>query len=155
MVQEPVLARPMTSYNDVMSYLHTICISPEDKRRVAKRLTLEVTGKNMSRVFDRIDYLSSLPSDWDGYGAQPVARKVILNLKEVLLLSDDNDWEDWLIGAEPNATIALQSRKNRASMSLGKEEFSYYALIDGKERGESHVVFSPNRFLDIMKSLNQ
>ena len=33
-VSEPVAAYPMTSYNDVMSYLHSIRISPEVKASV-------------------------------------------------------------------------------------------------------------------------
>ena len=154
-VNEPMAARPMTSYTDVMYYLHAIRISPEDKSRVAKRLTLEVTGKNLSRIFERLDYLASLLDNWDGHGALAVSRKAISNLKEVLLISDDDDWSDWLIGAEPNATIALQSRKNRASISLGNEEYSYYGVLNGKKLGESHVVFSPNHFLNTMQLLSE
>lgn len=155
MVSEPVMAHPMTSYSDVMSYLHTVHMSPEDKRRVAKRLTLEVTGKNLSRVFERLDYLASLPADWDGYGAHPVSRQVISNLKKVLLISDDDDWKDWLIGAESNATIALQSKQKRASISLGNDEYSYYAVLEGKEIGKSHLAFSPDSFLKLMNKLSQ
>ena len=153
--QEPMMARPMTTYADVMYYLHTIRISPEDKRKVANRLNLEVTGKNLSRIFERLDYLSSLQADWDGYGALPIARKVIENLKNVLLVSDDKDWENWVVGAEPNATLMLQSKTNRVSISLGNDEFSYYALVDGKRFGESHVDFEPNRFLNIMRLLDK
>ena len=153
--EEPVLARPMTTYADVMYYLHTIRISPEDKRKVAQRLNLEVTGKNLSRIFERLDYLSSLEANWDGYGALPITRKVIGNLKRVLLVSDDDDWKNWLVGAEPNATLALQSKTNRVSISLGNDEFSYYAVINGKRLGESHVDFEPNRFLNVMRQLNK
>lgn len=149
------MARPMTTYADVMYYLHTIRISPEDKRKVANRLNLEVTSKNLSRIFERLDYLSSLQADWDGHGALPIARKVIENLKSVLLISEDDDWKDWVVGAELNATLMLQSQTNRASISLGNDEFSYYALINGKRLSESHVDFSPTRFLNIMRLLDK
>ena len=152
---EPMMAQRMTSYADVMNYLHTIHISPEDKRKVANRLTLEVTGKNLSRIFERLDYLSTLPTNWDGYGALRISRKVIDNIRKVLLISEDEDWENWLIGAESNATIALQSRKNRASISIGNDEYSYYALLNGERLRESHIGFSPNKFLDLMRTLNQ
>lgn len=64
-VSEVVAARPTTSYADVMSYLHTIDISPEDKKKVANRLTFEVNGSNFSRIFERLDYLASLSNNWD------------------------------------------------------------------------------------------
>lgn len=153
-VEEPVLANPRTSYADVMCYLHTIHLSREDKRRVAKRLTLEVSGENLSRVFERLDYLAALPADWDGYGAKPVSHQVLRNIKDVLLISDDDDWKNWLVGVAPNATIALQSKHRRASISLGNEEFSYYARLDGQDVGDSHVAFTPEHFLDLMRKLN-
>ena len=115
-----------------------------DKKKVANRQTLEVNGSNFSRIFERLDYLASLSNNWDGYGALPVSRKVIGNIKAILLISDD---EDWLIGAEPNATIALQAKTKVVSISIGNKEFSYYANIDGKESGDSHVVFSSESVL--------
>jgi len=36
---EPAAAYPMTSYADVMYYLHTIDISKDDKEKVLERLT--------------------------------------------------------------------------------------------------------------------
>lgn len=125
-----------------------------DKKKVANRQTLEVNGSNFSRIFERLDYLASLSNNWDGYGALPVSRKVIGNIKAILLISDDEDWLDWLIGAEPNATIAIQAKTKVASISIGNKEFSYYANIDGKEYGDSHVVFSPESVLNLMRSFD-
>jgi len=58
---EPVVAHPITSYNDVMTYLHSIRISHEDKEKVARRLTVEVAGQYLTKAFDRLDHLSQLP----------------------------------------------------------------------------------------------
>ena len=77
MASEPVMARPMTSYNDVMGYLHSIRISEEVKRSVAQRLMVEVTGKNLSKAFARLDHLSQLQDDWDGYGAEKISYQVV------------------------------------------------------------------------------
>lgn len=153
MANEPMIARPMTSYNDVMSYLHTIHISPEDKRKVAKRLTEEVMGKNLSRVFERIDYLASLPADWDGYGALPVSRQVILIIKKVLLISDDEDWKYWMISPAPNGTLGMQSKRHIASISVGEEEYSFYSCNDGREDWGDHVEFTPERLLETMRQI--
>ena len=73
MASEPMIVRPMTSYSDVMGYLHSIRISEEVKRSVAQRLMEEVTGKNLSKAFARLDHLSELKDDWDGYGAEKIS----------------------------------------------------------------------------------
>ena len=72
MAAEPVPAYSMTSYNDVMNYLHSIHISREDKEKVAKRLTIEVSQPALAEAYERIDHLSTLPKDWDGHGALPM-----------------------------------------------------------------------------------
>jgi len=86
----------------------------------------KVTGSNFSRIFGRLDYLASLSNNWDGHGTLPVSRKVIGNIKAILLISDGEDWQDWLIGAEPNATIAIQAKTKVASISIGNKEFQKY-----------------------------
>ena len=154
MASEPVAAYGTNTYADVMNMLHTMPITPEVKERVARRLTLEVTSKNLSKAFARLDHLATLKNDWDGEGALPISKKVINNVKSVLSISDDEDWEEWMIGPEGNATLGLQSKTTRAAMSVGAEEFSYFAMINGKRYGESHVKFTPESFLDIMRKIS-
>ncbi len=149
----PVANYPVATYADVMYYLHTIRITPEDKQKVVHRLLEEISGKNLSRIYSRLDYLSSLKEDWDGEGALPVSKRVIDNLKSVLLISFDEDWKDWLLGADSNATLGLQSDKTNACISLGAKEFSYYARINGKRLGESHVDFNSENFLNVMRKI--
>ena len=145
--------RPFATFADVMYYIHTIRITPEDKQKVARRLTEEISGKNLSRIYSRLDYLSTLQEDWDGEGALPISIKVMDNLKSVLLISFDNDWQNWLVGADSNATLGLQSKKTKACISLGAKEYSYYAIINGKEIHGNHVEFSTDSFLDIMREI--
>ncbi len=154
MAAEPVAAYGTNSYADVMYLLHTMPITPDVKERVARRLTLEVTGKNLSKSFARLDHLASLEENWDGEGALPISRIVINNVKSVLAISDDKDWDEWLIGPDTNATLSLQSKTTRAAISIGTEEFSYYAKINGKRYGESHVMFNPEAFLDVMRKIS-
>jgi hypothetical protein len=153
MASEPVMARPMTSYNDVMGYLHSIRISEEVKRSVAQRLMVEVTGKNLSKAFARLDHLSQLQDDWDGYGAEKISYQVVSNLRQVLLISDDKDWENWMISPAPNGTLGLQSKLNAASISMGDEEYSYYSCRDGREDWGDFVPFSPSGFLEVMRRI--
>ncbi len=151
----PVANFPFATYADVMYYLHTIRITPEDKQKVVHRLSEEISGKNLSRIYSRLDYLSTLKDDWDGEGALPVSKRVIDNLKSVLLISLDADWQDWLVGADANAALGLQSDKTNACISLGAKEFSYYARINGKRLGESHINFNSEKYIPISLNFNK
>ena len=64
------------------------------------------------------DYLATLKENWDGEDALPVSRQVINNLKRVLLISDDEDWKDWMIGPDTNATLGLQSANTDACIGI-------------------------------------
>ena len=75
------------------------------------------------------------------------------NIKQVLLISDDADWKNWMISPDGNATLGLQSKETRALISLGRWEFSYFVKRNGKKYGESHVDFTPEVFLNTMRRI--
>lgn len=150
---EPTAAYGTNSYADVMYMLHTMSISPEVKERVARRLTLEVTGKNLSKAFARLDHLATLEKDWDGEGALPISKTVINNLKRVLTISDDEDWKYWLISPAPNGSLGLQSKRHTASISIGDEVFSYYSETDNGEDWGDQNDFFPSVFLEVMRRI--
>ena len=153
-VNEPVGTVEAVSYTDVMDYLHSIYILREDKKRIAQRLTLEVTQPAMADAYERLDHFSLLKKDWDGHGALPISHRVIGNVRQVLMISDNDDWEKWMMAPDVNATLCLYAPKTKASISLGSREFSYYARKNGERLGESHVTFTPEGFLDIMRRLS-
>ena len=153
MVNEPVTTRPLTSYADVMAYLHGINISREDKVSVGRQLLYEAKNENHAKALRRLDHLATLGDDWDGYGAAPVSPKVINNLKEVIFASRDADWSNWQISPESNGALCLQSMLQMSSISIGTDEFSYYSCSGGKEIGGDHLPFSPKRFLGIMRKI--
>lgn len=125
------------------------------KTSVAQSFLVEISEPYLSKAFARIDELSQLKEDWDGRGALPISKDVLRNIKNVLSISEGADWQNWLIAPDVNATICLQSKKNRASISLGNNEFSYYALICGKRLGQSHLNFTAESFLSLMRSLDK
>ena len=153
MVSEPVMTRPMTSYSDVMGYLHRIRISSEMKESIGRRLIEEATEPNLSKAFARLDHLSELKYDWDGYGAEKISYYVLENLREVLLISDNADWEEWMISPAPNGTLSLQSKQNMSAISIGDKEFSFYSCTDKGEEGDSHLPFEPSAVLNIMRRI--
>lgn len=150
---EPAIAYGTNSYMDVMTFLHSMPITRKVKRQVAIRLVQEVSEPALADAFDKLDELSLLKEDWDGEGALPISPHVMKNMKDVLLISDNDDWENWMFGPEVNATIGLQSRKSRACVSLGAKEFSYYVRKNGERIAASHVDFSPTVFLNTLREI--
>lgn len=152
-VSEPAIAFGTNSYIEVMNFLHSMPITRKVKRQVAIRLVKEVSEPALADAFDKLDELSQLKKDWDGEGALPISPRVLKNMKDVLLISDNDDWENWMFGPEVNATIGLQSKNSRACVSLGAEEFSYYVRKNGERIAASHVPFTPTEFLNMLREI--
>lgn len=148
----PSVERSYT-FADVMTYLHGINISREDKKSVGRRLLYEAENENKTKVLNRLDYLSKLTFDWDGYGALPVSPMVIDNLKKVIRISRDDDWTFWMLSLATNGTLTLQSKRHTASISIGDEEFSYYSCINNTECWADNVKFATQSFLKIMRQI--
>ena len=148
----PTVARTGT-YADVMTYLHGIDMPREVKKSVGKQLLFEAENENKAKALDRLDYLSTLKEDWDGYGAAPVSAVVIENLKNTIKISRDDDWESWMISPETNGALCLQSKRHSASISIGSSEFSYYSFTPESEIGESHIPFTIKQLLNIMRKI--
>ncbi len=153
-VSEPAASYPTTSFSDVMSYLHSIRISTSDKAKVGRRLVEETSGKYLSEAFERVDHLSQLRDGWDGNDALRISYKVLQNIRAVLLLSDDADWQHWMISPDVNGTLMLQSDRHIASLSLGDTEYSYLSRKDGSREGRSHISFDAESFLNIMRKIS-
>ncbi len=153
MAAEPAVAYRTTSYMDAMAMIHTMHLTREDKERVGRRLVVETTEANLSKAFDTLEHLSTLQFGWDGYNALPISRKVINNLRSVLLISDNADWENWMISPAPDGTLALQSKGHTSSISIGDKEFSYYSAAGDMEDWADNVTFTPYSFLEVMRKI--
>ena len=153
MASEPTAAYPTTSYMDAMAMIHTMHLTREDKERVGRRLVVETTEANLSKAFERIDHLGQLKDNWDGYGAKKISYYVLRNMRDVLLISDNEDWENWMISPAPDGTLALQSKCHTSSISVGDKEFSYYSAKGDMEDWADDVIFTPNSFLEVMRKI--
>ena len=56
-----------------------------------------------------------------------------------------------MISPDVNGTVGLQSETTGAVISLGATEYSYYARIEGKRFGKSHIDFAPESLLTLMR----
>jgi len=151
MACEPAAGYTTVTYADVMDYIHSVHMSREDKQRVKDRLSFELSQPAIEDAYARIEHLSTLQKDWDGEGALPISHKVLNNLKRVLMISKNADWENWAISPDSNATVGLQSSSTKACVSLGAYEYSYYARINGVRYGDSHIDFTPESFLELLR----
>ena len=149
-VNEPATIYGNTSYMDVMNYLHSVSLSANVKRKVVHRLNQELTEPALAAAYEKVDTLSILCDGWAGDGSSAISSQVIRNLKQVLLISENADWEEWYFAPDVNGTIGLQSKTHRALISLGENEFSYYSVIAGETVSGNHLPFSPESFLETM-----
>ena len=150
---EPVASHPLTSYADVMEYLHSIRISREDKQKVADRISVELKEPALSAAYDRLEHLGQLQNNWDGDGAKKVSYDALRNLRRVLLISDNDDWKFWMISPAPNGSLGLQSKLHTASISVGDSEFSFYSENSEGEDWDDNIKFTPSGFLEIMRRI--
>ncbi len=150
---EPMIAHSMTSYNDVMGYLHSIHITPEVKASVGRRLLKEVTEPCLAKAFARLDQLSQLKDGWDGNGGMKISYYVLRNLRNVLLISDNEDWKNWTISPAPNGTLSLQSKCHTSSISVGDKEFSFYCSKGTEEEWADDMTFTPYSMLKTMRHI--
>ena len=151
------IRRPQTAYRntyaDVMSYLYSMPLTPEVKENIGRRLVQEVTEPALAEAFAQIDQISKLRKGWAGKGSYALSPTILKNLKQVLLISGNDDWTEWVISPDVNATVGLQSKSGQALMSLGASEFSYFTDKNGRERGESHIPFTAEVFLSVMRQI--
>jgi hypothetical protein len=97
--------------------------------------------------------LSRLKDNWDGEGASHILQEVLDNIRKVLMFSDDCDWRMWTISPDVNGTLILQSDDALSAISLGRDEFSYLSRHNDKRVAKSHIKFSVDVFLNIMRTL--
>ncbi len=149
------ISSPSPSYDDVMTYLHSVNLSNDVMERVGQRLIVEYGKNNISKAYRRLNDLSKLTEGWDGHGAYRVVPEVVENVKAIIDLSEDDRWADWLIFPSPQGSLMLQSKRNRASISVGADEFSYYALVDGKRMSGDHIVFDASLVEFLMRRIGK
>lgn len=108
-----------------------------------------------SRIKIALDKISYLKAGWDGLDALPIAQEAILNVLQLLSVSDNHVWHNWLIEPNINGTLILRSRSHLSAISLGADSFSYYKKEGRNIKGQDNMPFSAEAVVGIMQSLSQ
>jgi len=80
--------------------LHFAHNQPEKKEEVVKSLTDE-------QILDQFDKFSSLPTNWDGYGAEPPNEKALENARKVVAVLEAENFLPQQLAADADGGICI------------------------------------------------
>lgn len=119
-------------------------------------LPKQVVYQNTSveHIHKRLAELSQLEYGWDGIKAEKIEPHVIANLEAVLQNDGSEEiWSKWVLYPDSNGTITLMSRDKNASISVGRDEYSFVSMREGHEASANHVPFVADRFVEDIKRI--
>lgn len=89
--------------------------------------------KKTNRALNRLEELMQLKDNWDGNGALPIEQAAYQNAKCAIRLIGEKTSDAWNLFPNTNGTLLLTAPgKASASISIGNEEFSFFAMEKGK-----------------------
>lgn len=89
---------------------------------------------------------------WDGEDALPLNPQVIDNFRQVLNKTDVSALANIRISPEDNGSLSIEAINCQAGLSLGKEAYSYYHIVDCHALGEDNVPFTPESVSQLLSS---
>lgn len=153
MAAEPAAVYTPTMFDRVIGYLHSSQMPIETKRAVYLQLQAEVADENLGYMKRRLEEFATLQPGWDGEDAQPVLPEVTAFVGRLLRSCDSHELTDWALFPNVNGTFLLQ-RKN-AAISIGLNEFSYYAESNDSTIGLDHQPLSIESVMSAIKTINR
>ena len=152
-VSEPVASYTPTAFDTVISYLHSSHMPMETKRAVYLQLQAEVADENLGYMKHRLKEFAGLQSGWDGEDAQPVLPEIANFMGQLLRSCNSLELTDWSLFPNVNGTFLLQ-RKN-AAISIGQNEYSYFAEAKDKVMGQDHQPLSIESVMTTIETINR
>lgn len=152
-VSEPVAAYSPTTFDTVISYLHSSQLPMETKRVVYLQLQAEVADENLGCMKRRLKEFAGLQPGWDGEDAQPVLPEIADFMGPLLRSCDSLELADWSLFPNVNGTFLLQRKK--AAISIGQSEYSYFAEGKDKIMGLDHQPLSIESVLNTIETINR
>ena len=152
-VSESVAAYSPTTFDTVISYLHSSHMPMETKRAVYLQLQAEVADENLGYMKRRLKEFAGLQPGCDGEDAQPVLPEIADFMRQLLRSCDSLELADWSLFPNVNGTFLLQ-RKN-AAISIGQNEYSYFAEGKDKVMGHDHQSLSIESVITTIETINR
>ena len=150
---EPVVTYEPTAFDTVISYLHSSQMPMETKRAVYLQLQAEVADENLGYMKRRLKEFACLQHGWDGEEAQPVLPEVVSFMDMLLHSVNSLEVSDWSLFPNINGTLLLQ--RNNAAVSIGLNEYSYFAEAKGKAIGLDHQTLSIESVITTIETINR
>jgi hypothetical protein len=152
-VSEPVATYTPTAFDTVISYLHSSHMPMETKRAVYLQLQAEVADENLGYMKRRLKEFADLQPGWDGEDALPVLPEIAKFMGQLLRSCNSLELADWSLFPNVNGTFLLQ-RKN-AAISIGQNEYSYFAEAKDTVMGHDHQSLSIESVRKTIETINR
>jgi hypothetical protein len=153
MASEPAVTYAPTMFDTVISYLHSSHMPIETKRAVCLQLQAEVADENLGYMKRRLKEFASLQPGWDGEDAQPVLPDVTTFMEQLLRSCNSLELADWTLFPNVNGTYLLQ--RNNAAISIGQNEFSYFAEAKDNAIGHDNLPLTTESIIKTIETINR
>lgn len=153
MAAEPAVAYSPTTFDTVISHLHSYHMPMDTKRAVYLQLQTEVADENLGYMKRRLKEFASLQPGWDGEDAQPMLTEITDFMNQLLRSCSSLQLSEWSLFPNVNGTYLLQ-RKN-AAISIGQKEYSYFAETGNKTIGLDHQPLSIGSVRTTIETINR
>lgn len=150
---EPVAAYTSTKFDKVISFLHASDLSLETKKAVYLQLQAEVADEHKGNMKRRLSEFAELNAGWDGENALPVVPEIVAFMRQLLRSCRSLSLADWSLFPNVNGTLLLQ--RTFAAISIGMEEFSYFAESKDNVIGLDHQPLSIAAVISTIETINR
>lgn len=160
--QKSMIAGMPASSDAVLSYLHTLVLTPETKKSIGDMLVREAMREEAHtkmmeqyRLKKDLELFSTYQENWDGEGGLPLSENVINNFESLLPLISTSSLQHIDVYPENNGSLLVMSRTQEAGVNIGNETYTYYYIKDNKVIGENHLKFVVDKVLEKIEEIAQ
>lgn len=106
---------------------------------------------------EKISELEALNYEgWDGYGAKPIDKKTIANLKALVRIVTNWDFDKWQIAPGVNGDIYLNYKHETisAGIVITPDEFTHFISVPGGKTAGGTNKFNSNEVVKVMNDIH-
>lgn len=115
-----------------------------------------IVSLDQARLMQRLESLKTLKSDWDGYGALPIAEGAYKNMRNMIKAVSPELLSRWRLFPGKNGSLSLETNDGQmAGISIGKTTMSYGVVIDEGKEETWKGAFSIETAEEAIRRINQ